>query len=135
MSVRIVIADDHEIVRQGVRRILETHAGWEICAEAENGEKAVSLAEQLNPDAIIMDVSMPIMSGLEATLEISSLNANIPILVFTMHESPAVSESARKVGARGLVLKSDAVRDLVIALECVLGGGTFFPTGENHTIT
>jgi DNA-binding NarL/FixJ family response regulator len=135
MSVRIVLADDHEIVRQGVRRILEKHADWEICAEAENGEKAVSLAEQLNPDAIIMDVSMPVMSGLEATREIASLNANIRILIFTMHESPAMAESARKVGARGLVTKSEASRDLINALECVLSGDTFFPPGENRTIT
>jgi DNA-binding NarL/FixJ family response regulator len=135
MSVRIVLADDHEIVRQGVRRILETHADWEICAEAENGQKAVRLAEQLNPDAIIMDVSMPVMSGLEATREISSLNANIRILIFTMHESPAIADSARKVGARGLVTKSEASRDLIRALERLLSGGTFFPTGENCIIT
>ena len=135
MSVRIVLADDHEIVRQGIRRILETHADWEICAEAENGEKAVSLAEQLNPDAIIMDISMPVMSGLEATREISSLNANIRILIFTMHESAAIADSARKVGARGLVTKSEASRDLIRALERLLSGGTFFPTGENHTST
>jgi DNA-binding NarL/FixJ family response regulator len=132
MSVRIVIADDHEVVRQGVRRILETYADWEICAEAENGEKAVRLAAQLNPDAIIMDVSMPIMSGLEATREISNLNANIPVLVFTMHESSSVAESARKMGARGLVSKSHATRDLVTALERVLSGETFFPAGENR---
>jgi DNA-binding NarL/FixJ family response regulator len=135
MSIRIVLADDHEIVRQGIRRILETRADWEICAEAENGGKAVSLAEQLNPDAIIMDVSMPVMSGLEATREISSLNANIRILIFTMHESPAIADSARKVGARGLVTKSEASRDLIRALERLLSGGTFFPTGENRTIT
>lgn len=130
MPVRIVIADDHEIVRQGVRRILETRTDWEICAEADNGEKAVTLAEQLSPDIIIMDVSMPVMSGLEATRKISILNANIPVLVFTMHESSSVAQSARTLGARGMVSKSDACRDLVNAIERVLSGGTFFPTAE-----
>jgi DNA-binding NarL/FixJ family response regulator len=133
MSVRIVIADDHEIVRQGVRRILETHPEWEICAEAENGQKAVTLARELRPDAIIMDVSMPVMSGLEATREISNLDANIPVLVFTMHESANVAESARKAGARGMVTKSEATRDLIAALEHVLRGETFFPSGDNRT--
>ena len=127
MPVRIVIADDHEIVRQGVRRILEAHADWQICAEAENGEKAVALAERLNPDAIILDISMPVMSGLEAAREIAQFNANIPIIVFTMHQSGDIAESARTLGARGVVSKCDACRDLVKAIECVLSGGTFFP--------
>jgi len=133
MSVRIVIADDHEIVRQGIRRILETQTGWEICAEAENGEAAVALAHRLKPDAIIMDISMPLMSGLEATRQISGLKANIPILVFTMHETATLAESARKVGARGILSKSDAARHLVGALEVVLSGGTFFPKCDNWT--
>jgi DNA-binding NarL/FixJ family response regulator len=106
---------------------LESHPEWEICGEAENGRKAVSLARELNPDVIIMDVSMPLMNGLEATREISNLDAKIPVLVFTMHESANVSESAKIVGARGLVTKSEATRDLIAALECVLRGETFFP--------
>jgi DNA-binding NarL/FixJ family response regulator len=127
MSVRIVIADDHEVVRQGVRHILETHPGWEICGEAENGHKAVSLARELNPDIIVMDISMPLMNGLEATREISNLKAKTQVLVFTMHDSSNLLESAKGVGARGLVTKSEASRDLISALECVLRGETFFP--------
>ena len=133
MSVRIVIADDHEIVRQGVRRLLQSRPEWEICGEAENGRQAVSLAQALNPDAIIMDISMPLMNGLEATSEISTLNANIRVLILTMHEPADVAEPARKMGARGLVMKSDAGRHLISALECVLSGGTFFPPSENRT--
>ena len=133
MSVRIVIADDREVVRQGVRRILQSRPEWEICGEAENGRQAVSLAQELNPDAIIMDISMPLMNGLEATSEISTLNANIRVLILTMHEPSELAEPARKMGARGLVMKSDAGRHLISALERVLSGGTFFPPSENRT--
>jgi DNA-binding NarL/FixJ family response regulator len=126
MSVRIVIADDHAVVRQGIRKILEIRSEWEICGEAENGQDAVRLAEELNPEAIIMDVSMPRMGGIEATREIARRNANIPVLIFTMHESAAMTATARNVGARGLVTKSEAIRDLIRALESVLSGGTFF---------
>ena len=133
MSVRIVIADDREVVRQGVRRILQSRPEWEICGEAENGRQAVSLAQELNPDALIMDISMPLMNGLEATSEISTLNANIRVLILTMHEPADVAELARKMGARGLVMKSDAGRHLISALERVLSGGTFFPPSEYRT--
>jgi DNA-binding NarL/FixJ family response regulator len=128
MSVRIVIADDHAVVRQGIRRILEARPEWEICGEAENGQEAVRLAEELNPDAIIMDISMPRMNGIEATREIARRKASIPVLIFTMHESSNVTATANKVGARGLVTKSNAIRDLILALESVLSGGTFFLT-------
>jgi DNA-binding NarL/FixJ family response regulator len=131
VSVRIVIADDHEVIRQGVRRIVEARPGWEVCGEAENGREAVSLAQDLNPDVIVMDISMPVMGGLEATREILTLNANIRVLIFTMHKPAYVSELAKKVGARGLVTKSEATRDLVCALDCVLSGGTFFPPSED----
>lgn len=126
MSVRIVIADDHAVVRQGIRKILKIRSEWEICGEAENGQDAVRLAEELNPEAIIMDVSMPRMSGIEATREITRRNANIPVLIFTMHESAVLAATARNAGARGLVTKSDGIRDLIRALESVLSGGTFF---------
>ena len=132
MSVRIVIADDHEVVRQGVRRLLQSRPEWEICGEAENGRQAVSLAQELNPDALIMDISMPLMNGLEATSEISTLNANIRVLILTMHEPAELAEPARKMGARGLVMKSDVGQHLISALERVLSGGTFFPPSENR---
>lgn len=126
MSVRIIIADDHAVVREGIRRILETRPEFEICGEAENGQEAVRLAEELNPDAIVMDVSMPTMNGLEATREIVRRKANIPVLIFTMHDSADMTVAANKVGARGLVTKSDAIPHLIRALESVLNGGTFF---------
>ena len=126
MSVRIIIADDHAVVREGIRRILEARPDWEICAEAENGLEAVRLAEELNPDAIIMDVSMPGMNGIEATREIARRKTNIAVLIFTMHESAHVTATANNVGARGLVTKSDAAQNLIRALESILTGSTFF---------
>lgn len=126
MSVRILIADDHEVVRQGVRKILAARPEWEICGEATNGQDAIQLAGELRPDAIIMDITMPVMSGLEATRKLTSNRNSPPILIFTMHESRSLADSVKEVGARGFVYKSRAARDLIKALEALLNGGTFF---------
>ena len=126
MPVRILIADDHEVVRQGVRKILAARPDWEICGEATNGQEAIKLAGELQPDAIIMDITMPVMSGLEATRKISSGTNSVPILIFTMHESRSLAESVKEVGARGFVFKSRAARDLIKALDTLLKGGTYF---------
>ncbi len=132
MPARILIADDHEVVRQGVRQILAARPEWEICGEAVNGQEAIKLAGELRPDAIIMDITMPVMSGLEATRKLTSSGNSAPILIFTMHESKSLAESVREVGARGFVFKSRAARDLIKALETLLRGGTFFgPEGES----
>jgi DNA-binding NarL/FixJ family response regulator len=126
MTVRILIADDHEVVRQGVRKILAARPEWEICGEATNGQEAVQLAGELRPDAIIMDITMPVMSGLEAARTLTSSRTSPPILIFTMHESRSLADSVKEVGARGFVFKSRAARDLIKALDTLLKGGTFF---------
>jgi DNA-binding NarL/FixJ family response regulator len=126
MSIKILVADDHEVVRQGIRMILSSRPEWEVCGEAVNGRQAVSMAKQLKPDAIIMDIAMPEMTGIEATREISKLNLCSKVLIFTMHDSQTLPEYIRAAGARGYVLKSRASHDLVAALEGLLGGGTFF---------
>lgn len=126
MPVRIMIADDHEVVRQGVRKILAARPEWEICGEATNGQEAITLAGELRPDAIIMDITMPVMSGLEAARKLTSTRTSAPILIFTMHESRSLADSVKEVGARGFVYKSRAARDLIKALEALLKGGTFF---------
>jgi DNA-binding NarL/FixJ family response regulator len=132
MPVRILIADDHEVVRQGVRKILAARPEWEICGEATNGQEAIQLAGDLRPDAIIMDITMPVMSGLEAARKLTSNKNSAPILIFTMHESRSLGESVREVGARGFVFKSRAARDLIKALDILLKGGTFLgPEGES----
>ena len=129
MAVKILIADDHEIVRQGIRRVLEVKPEWEICGEASNGQEAVRMAQELSPDIIIMDVTMPVMSGFEAADEISRLPLGSRVLFFTMHDSGSMAGSVRKSGARGYVVKSRAAQDLVQALERLLKGGTFFDSG------
>jgi DNA-binding NarL/FixJ family response regulator len=129
MAVKILIADDHEIVRQGIRRVLEAKPEWEICGEATNGQEAVRMAQELTPDVIIMDVTMPVMSGFEAADEISRLPIGSRVLFFTMHDAGSMAGSARRSGAQGYVVKSRAAQDLIQALERLLKGGTFYDSG------
>jgi len=126
MASRILIADDHEVVVQGIRTILQARPDWEICGEAANGAEAVRMAQALRPDAIIMDITMPVTNGLLATREIINLGIKAPVLIFTMHDSKGLIESVKSVGGKGIVLKSTAARDLIEALEALLGGGTYF---------
>jgi DNA-binding NarL/FixJ family response regulator len=126
MGSRILIVDDHEVVRQGIRTILHARPQWEVCGEAVNGRDAIEKAQSLDPDVIIMDITMPEMSGIEATREISKLKLRSAVLVFTMHESKNLAATVQDAGARGFVLKSHAARDLLDALEALMGGGTFF---------
>ena len=136
MPVRILVVDDHEVVRQGIRTILSARPDWEICGEAVNGQEAIKLAEDLRPDAIIMDITMPIMSGLEAARQITRNNNSAPILIFTMHESRTLADSVRETGARGFVFKSRAAQDLINALEILLRNGTYFgPPGDKQNST
>src|SRR6202030_2161162 len=134
MPARILVVDDHEVVRQGIRTILSARPDWEICGEAVNGQEAIKLAETLRPDAIIMDITMPIMSGLEAARQITRNNNNsAPILIFTMHESRTLADSVRETGARGFVFKSRAAQDLINALDILLQNGTYFgPPGDKQ---
>ena len=126
MPARLLIADDHEVVRQGIRAILQARPDWEICGEAVDGRDAIRLATQMRPDVIIMDITMPNMSGLEASQEIAKLQLPSRVLIFTMHESKSLGPSVRRAGAHGYVVKSRAARDLIEALERLLAGGTFF---------
>ena len=125
---KILIADDHEVVRQGVRRILQVRPGWEICGEARDGIEAIQLAKALNPDVIILDVSMPVLGGLGAADDILRTNPKIKILIFTLDESKTLRMLVQRCGARGLVVKSEASNVLVDALDCVLAGTTYFST-------
>ena len=127
MAVRILIVDDHEIVRQGIRSILQARPQWEICGEGADGYEAVNLAKELQPDIIILDVTMPVMGGLAAASQILQANRDARVLIFTMHESMTLSKLVQKSGAQGLVVKSQASKNLIHALEKVLAGETFFP--------
>jgi DNA-binding NarL/FixJ family response regulator len=123
---RILIADDHAIVRQGIRTLLQARPGWEICGEAKDGREAIQLAKELSPDAIILDVSMPVLGGLIAADDILRMNPKIKILIFTMDESKTLRALIQRCGAHGLVVKSQASDVLVEALDRLLAGDTFF---------
>jgi DNA-binding NarL/FixJ family response regulator len=129
--MRILIADDHEIVRQGIRMVLEARPQWEVCGEALDGGEAFRMAGELRPDIIIMDITMPVMTGLEATAKLTKHRPETKVLIFTMHESQTLPDSVRRAGGRGYLVKSQAARDLIHALECLDRGGTFFPGGAN----
>jgi len=127
IMVKILIADDHEIVREGIRRLLtESRPDWEICGEAANGRQAVEAVNNLHPDVVVLDVTMPGMSGLEACARISKQNPDCRILIFTVHDSHRMSTEIRNVGGHGYVQKSRAAGDLIVAIERVMEGGTFF---------
>jgi DNA-binding NarL/FixJ family response regulator len=125
-TARILIADDHEVVRKGIRAILEAHPGWEACGESSDGRDAVEKAQALKPDVVIIDIGMPMLNGLEATRQILKGRPNTKVLVLTMHESEQVVQQVLEAGARGYLLKSDASRDLVRAVEELLRNKTFF---------
>ncbi|HEU0048123.1 MAG TPA: response regulator transcription factor [Nitrososphaera sp.] len=126
MSIRILIVDDHDVVREGVRAILKKRSDWEICGEAANGQEAMTQTENLRPDVVILDITMPNMSGLDVARRIVHNAPRSRILMFTMHDSETVEQAVRGSGAHGLVLKLHAARDLVKAVDTVIEGGTFF---------
>jgi DNA-binding NarL/FixJ family response regulator len=127
MATRILIIDDHEVLREGLRSLLaRLRPHWGICGEGVDGEQAIRLTQELRPDLVILDITMPGMSGLEASSRIRNLGISVPILIFTTHQSERLSMEVRQAGAQGYVLKSQAARDLVVAMDTILGGGTFF---------
>ncbi len=123
---RILIADDHEVVRSGLRAILESHEGWEVVAEAENGKDAVSKALSSKPDVAIVDYSLPVFNGIEATRQIRARLPEAEILIFTMHDSDILVRELLEAGARAYLLKSDAKQYLVAAVESLVNHKPFF---------
>lgn len=125
-KIRILIADDHEVVRQGVRNILEIHPDYELCGEATNGRAAVSIAEKEQPDVAILDISMPELNGIDAARQILRASPKTKILIFTVHDAERLVYEVVGAGAHGYVLKSDAGRQLNAAVESVLAGKHYF---------
>jgi len=125
-STRVLVVDDHAVVRRGVRALLAESRLWKICGEAADGDEAIEKANQLRPDIVIMDISMKSMSGLEATRQILRSLPETRVLILTMHESEQVVAEVLKAGAHGYVMKSDAGRDLLAGIEALAQGGTFF---------
>jgi DNA-binding NarL/FixJ family response regulator len=127
MAIRVLIADDHDATRKGVRTIL-SYDGIEICGEASNGIEAVTNAVQLRPDLVILDLTMPVMGGLEAARELRKILPDIPVLVYSMHESDQLIQESKRVGVRGYVSKSEISKALPAAVNAlVVHKATFFP--------
>jgi DNA-binding NarL/FixJ family response regulator len=124
--LRILIADDHDIVRRGLRVLLENHLGWQVCGEAATGRAAVALAKQLVPDIAILDLAMPELNGLETTRQIRAAVPGVEVLIFTMHDSEKVMRETIAAGAHGYLLKSDAPRYVACAVEALAAHRPFF---------
>src|SRR6266404_5731250 len=123
--LRILVADDHEVVRRGLRTLLQTRPGWEVCGEAATGREAVEKTEKLKPDIVILDVAMPELNGLEAARLIRKARPEVQILVLTIYESEDLVRELLKAGVRGYVLKTDAGSDIIAATEALSQGKTF----------
>jgi DNA-binding NarL/FixJ family response regulator len=125
-AFRILVADDHEVVRKGLVALLQAQPEWQVVGEAGEGREAVDKAHQLRPDVVILDIGMPNLNGLEATRQILKANPQARVLILTLHDSDQVVREVLDAGARGFLLKSDAARDLVAAVEALRRDKTYF---------
>jgi DNA-binding NarL/FixJ family response regulator len=125
-KLSVLIADDHELVRRGVRSILEAQPGWEVVGEASDGQQALERARALKPEIVVLDIGMPRLSGLEAARRIGKILPQVKILILSMHDSNELARAVLEAGARGYVTKSDAARDLVTAVDALHKNKSFF---------
>jgi len=125
--VRILVVDDHVTVRKGVCAILSSREDIEVCGEARNGREAVEKAAELKPDLVILDISMPLLSGFDASVKIRKALPDVPILILSMHDSQTVRQACKRVGAQGYVSKANAGELLLRAVDSLARGETFFP--------
>jgi DNA-binding NarL/FixJ family response regulator len=132
--IRILLADDHDIMRRGLRDILNTYEGWEVCGEASNGRDAVRMAEELKPDVVVLDLSMPDLNGIEACRVIKKTLSNTEVLIYTLHETEQLIRKALTAGARGFVLKSDAEVKLVEAIDALSRHKPFLNSKASETL-
>ena len=130
MVIRILLVDDHPVVRHGLRALLDLQPDWEVIDEAEDGSEAVDKVQRLNPDVVLLDISMPKMGGLEACRLIRETAPQCEILILTQHDSPQMLREALDAGARGYVMKSHAARDLLDAVEAVSQHKSFTALGN-----
>ncbi len=126
--LRLLIADDHAVVRAGLRALLESHRGWQVCAEASDGREAVDKAIKLKPDILILDIGMPLLNGVEAARRIHKSLPASEILILTMHESDELVHQVVDAGARGYILKDEADRVLIAAVEALRQHKPYFST-------
>jgi DNA-binding NarL/FixJ family response regulator len=132
--VRILIADDHAVVRSGIRALVESQPGWEVIAEAENGKEAIDKALATHPDVVIVDFSMPLLNGVEVTRNLRARLPGVEVLVFTMHDTDVLVRDVLEAGARGFLLKSDAPQFLVAAIGALAVHQPFFTSKVSETL-
>jgi DNA-binding NarL/FixJ family response regulator len=132
--VRIVIADDHDIVRCGVRGILDEHEGWEVVGEARTGREAIDQVLATHPDVVVLDFALPLVNGVEVTRQIRSRLPGVEVLIFTMHDTESLVRDALEAGARGFLLKSDAKQLLISAVESLAAHRPFFTSKVSETL-
>jgi DNA-binding NarL/FixJ family response regulator len=121
----VLIVDDHAFIRRGVQSILQSFPEWTLCGEASNGTDAVRMADEVNPDVILMDVTMPGMNGIDATRIIRKAHPHMKIVLLTLHESSEILRNGFRAGANGYLLKADAEQELIKALRVVVGEGSY----------
>jgi DNA-binding NarL/FixJ family response regulator len=124
MPVRILIADDHEIFRRGLRSLLESHAEWQVCGEATDGQDAVERVRELNPDVVVLDITMPRLNGLEAAQLIRSEAPQSKMVILSQHEPSLMRQAALSAGADAYVTKSEVSRELMMAIETMIAPGS-----------
>lgn len=132
--VRILLVDDHDIVRRGLKSLLQEHIGWEVCGEARTGRDAVDLARETRPEIAIVDLTMPDLNGLETTRQIRKVSEQTQVLIFTMHHNESLVHDVLEAGARGYLLKSDADRHIVSAVETLLQRQPYFSAPVSETV-
>jgi DNA-binding NarL/FixJ family response regulator len=118
-EMKFVIADDHEIVREGLRSLIEKQPGWKVVAQATNGREAVEKTKELNPDITVLDIEMPLLDGIEATRQIRESGGKTKVLILTMHDSGAIIRRVIDAGARGYIWKTDSAREFVAGVNAL----------------
>jgi DNA-binding NarL/FixJ family response regulator len=132
--VRILLADDHDVVRRGLKALLQESSDWEICGEAASGREAVDLAQEMQPDIAIVDLMMPDLNGLETTRQIRRVSERTQVLIFTMHHNESIIHDVLEAGARGYLLKTDAEVHIVTAVETLLRRQPYFSARVSETV-
>jgi len=133
-KIRVILAEDHTLVRQGIRLLLESHGGFEVVAEVSDGREAVRKTGELRPDVVLMDISMPILNGLNATTQIVKQFPSVKVLALTMHEDQETVRQVLKAGAAGYVVKKSAAKDLFEAIRAISQGEGFFSSSVLRTL-
>jgi DNA-binding NarL/FixJ family response regulator len=133
-NIRILVADDHEIIRRGLRALFASRPDWVVCAEAATGREAVALAVQHRPEIVVMDIAMPGLNGLEAARQIRKMLPKTQVMILSLHYSDQLVREVLDSGARAYILKSDASRDLLNAVEALASNRTFFTSGAAQTL-